>query len=138
MISDPSQNHRNRVLSWLRVTVVVMLFSAAAAMALYAANPRPSAGATAHSSNGVYIVQMAAAPAVAYKGDIAGYTATKPKQGQKIDPLSPDVVRYVDYLKARHDDVLRKVGGGAKIYDYAISYNGFAAKLTAAQGKSVV
>ena len=30
-------------------------------------------------------------------------------------------------------EALSKVGGGQKVYDYAYTYNGFAAKLTAAQ-----
>ena len=49
----------------------------------------------------------------------------------------PDTVRYVGYLKSKHDEALRKVGGGQKIYSYAISYNGFAAKLTAKQAAAL-
>ncbi len=114
-----------------------MLFSAAAAMALYAASPPSSGGAKTNPTNGIYLVQMSAAPVVSYTGDIAGYRATKPKQGQKIDPLSPDVVSYIGYLKAKHNETLQKAGGGAKIYDYAVSYNGFAAKLTADQAAAL-
>ncbi|MBK6603573.1 MAG: hypothetical protein IPG28_19005 [Betaproteobacteria bacterium] len=59
----------------------------------------------------LYIVQMADAPVVAYTGGIAGLRATKPSRGQKIDPNSPQVVRYGDYLTAKHDDALLRVGG---------------------------
>jgi subtilisin family serine protease len=104
-------------------------------MALFAASPASSGGGKDAPKNGVYIVQMLASPAVAYKGDIAGYNATAPNKGEKIDPLASDTVRYAGYLKGRHDEVLQKVGGGAKIYDYAFTYNGFAAKLTAKQAE---
>ena len=38
--------------------------------------------------------------------------------------------KYVAYLASQHDAALQKVGGADKLYDYAYSYNGFAAKLT--------
>ncbi len=59
--------------------------------------------AKAEISSDVYIVRMAEAPVVAYEGGIKGYPATSPAKGQKIDPLSPDVVRYVGYLDNRHN-----------------------------------
>jgi subtilisin family serine protease len=80
---------------------------------------------------------MLASPAVSYTGDVAGYAATKPKHGEKIDSSAPDAVRYVGYLKGKHDQALRKVHGGAKIYDYAIGFNGFAAKLTPKQAAAL-
>ncbi len=88
----------------------------------------PSAGSTQ-----TYIVQMAQSPAVAYTGGVAGLKATKPAKGQKINPASPDVVKYVGHLKATHDAALSSAGGGQKLYDYAYTYNGFAAKLSEAQ-----
>jgi subtilisin family serine protease len=94
------------------------------------ANAGPSTVAIA--KNGIYIVQLAADPVVAYDGGLAGYKATSPKAGEKIDPQSPDVVRYVGYLKSAHDNAVAKVGG-QKVYDYSYSYDGFAAKLNPAQ-----
>jgi hypothetical protein len=85
------------------------------------------------SDNGVYIVRLGDLPAVAYDGGISGYAATKPKQGSKIDPLASDVTKYVGYLKGKHDSALSSVGGGQKLYDYAFSVNGFAAKLSYGQ-----
>ena len=41
--------------------------------------------------------------------------------------------KYAAYLASQHDAALQKVGGAAKLYDYAYTYNGFAAKLTAGQ-----
>jgi subtilisin family serine protease len=89
------------------------------------------------TDNGVYIVQMEAAPVVAYKGEVPGYRATKPAKGQKIDPNDPHVVNYAGYLDARHDDALATVGGGRKLYDYRFTYNGFAAELTEEQAASI-
>ncbi len=82
------------------------------------------------TKDGIYIVQMAGDPVVAYRGDIKGLKATRPKPGQKIDPLSTDVVAYVKFLTTKHDKVLAATGG-KKVYDYVYSYNGFAANLTA-------
>ena len=81
-----------------------------------------------------YIVQMAEPPAIAYQGGVAGYAATQPAKGKKIDPDSPDVSRYVGYLTSKHDAALAGVGGGGrKAYSYSYAFNGFAAKLTEAQ-----
>jgi Subtilase family/Fibronectin type-III domain/PA domain/Peptidase inhibitor I9 len=85
------------------------------------------------SDNGVYLVRLGELPAVAYDGGVAGYAATKPARGQKIDPNAPDVAKYVGYLKNRHDDALARVGGGQKLYDYGFALNGFAAKLSYGQ-----
>lgn len=89
------------------------------------------------SPNGVYIVQMVDEPVVAYEGGIKGLRATAPKQGWKIDPLSPDVVNYVSYLVGKHDQALSNVGGGQKLYDYTYSFNGFAAQLSLSQANKL-
>ena len=65
-----------------------------------------------------YIVRMADEPATAYKGGVAGFAATKPNKGQKIDPDSSPVAGYKGYLASRHDAVLASVGGGNKLYSY--------------------
>jgi subtilisin family serine protease len=87
----------------------------------------------AASAKNVYLVQLAGEPAVTYEGDIAGLPATKPAKGEKIDPESADVKRFVAHLNARHDAVLASVGGANKLYDYNYVINGFAAQLTEAQ-----
>jgi subtilisin family serine protease len=89
-------------------------------------------GAVKHQSK-LYIVQMIDAPVAAYTGGVPGLRATKPARGQKINPLSNDVVRYGDYLTAKHDDALRRVGGATKAYSYKYSFNGFAAELSDGQ-----
>jgi subtilisin family serine protease len=83
-----------------------------------------------------YVVELVEAPVVAYKGGIKGYAATKPKSGLKIDPNSAKVVNYKAYLDARHDALAASVGA-TKFYSYGYSFNGFAAKLTAAQAEKL-
>jgi subtilisin family serine protease len=86
------------------------------------------------SESGVYIVRMLEDPVVAYAGGIPGLKATKPLKGKKINPNSPHVVAYVDYLTAGHDQALAAVGAqGNKLYSYKYSFNGFAAKLAPGQ-----
>jgi subtilisin family serine protease len=98
----------------------------------------PAAGGGQEGSkNGLYIVQLASAPVVAYEGGVAGIAATAPADGDKIDPLSPKVVKYSDHLKAEHQKALDKVGGGQKLYDYTYSYNGFAARLSSQQAAAL-
>jgi hypothetical protein len=87
---------------------------------------------TGRGNNGLYIVQLLDQPAVAYTGGVAGLKGTKPNKGQKLDPNSPDVVKYVDYLDGKHNAKVAAVGG-RKVYSYHYTFNGFAAELTAAQ-----
>ena len=82
---------------------------------------------------GTYIVQLADLPVVAYEGEVAGLKGTAPTNGKKIDPIATDVTKYVAYLTGKHDKVLASVGATAKLYDYVYSFNGMAARLTAAQ-----
>lgn len=91
----------------------------------------------AESPNGIYVVQMIGDPVIAYEGGIKGLKATKPSKGKKIDPNSPHVVNYVDYLNARHAAALNKAGGGQKVYDYNYSFNGFSAKLSHGQAQKL-
>lgn len=123
---------KRTIFSTLTILMVLVIAAAAALPAPALAAPEaPQSQKVA--SNGVYIVQMADMPVVAYKGGVNGLKATAPKAGQKVDPFSAEVVAYVGYLKGKHDDALGKVGGAKKLYDYNFSFNGFAAKLTAAQ-----
>src|SRR4051812_14837391 len=104
--------------------------------ALAAQNDGPSSsGGKRH--NNVYIVQQIEAPAASYDGGLQGLKATKPKNGQKLDPNASDVVQYVSYLDSRHSDTLANAGGGKKLYDFHYSYNGFAAELTSAQAAKI-
>lgn len=84
-------------------------------------------------ANGVYLVRLKGSPIVAYKGDIKGLKATKPKPNQKLNPASKHVKAYADYLTNTHDALLKKIGSPKKLYSYKYAYNGFSAALTASQ-----
>ena len=107
--------------------------------AVSAAQPDWEGGAqrVTPSPSGLYVVEMADPPVVAYKGGVPGLKATAPKKGQKIDPNSPEVVAYAGYLSAKHGKALGQVGG-RKVYDYVYSYNGFAAALSVDQANKLV
>lgn len=96
-----------------------------------------SAAADGLDSDGVYVVQMADLPVIAYDGSTAGYAATRPTKGKKVDGRSAAATRWADNLKSKHGNALRSVGATKRIYDYAYTYNGFAARLTGAQAKAM-
>jgi subtilisin family serine protease len=79
-----------------------------------------------------YIVQLADDPAVAYQGGTAGLKPTAAAEGQKLDPNSNEVRKYVAYLNGKHADAAAAVGA-EKFYDYSYSFNGFAAKMSESQ-----
>jgi len=93
----------------------------------------PAVAAPADGSTATYIVQMRDLPTASYDGSIAGYKATKAGAGKKFDSTTADAAKYAGYLTAQHDAVIAKVGGAKKLYDYKFTFNGFSAKLTAAQ-----
>lgn len=117
--------------------ILTVAFSAISPVSAQPAVNAKVVDAVQESQNGIYIVRMAESPVVAYQGEIKGLKATKPVQGKKIDVTSPAVVDYVSYLDARHNDVLAKVGGANKLYDFRYSFNGFAAQLTLDQANKL-
>jgi hypothetical protein len=84
-----------------------------------------------------YIVRMADVPAVSYDGQLPTMAATRPPRGTRLDRQPPAVVAYSAYLDRSHDDVLRRVSGGRKLYDYRYSFNGFTAELTDSQADAL-
>ena len=119
------------------VLVLAVAFSAVVPVSAQPSLKFKGGGQVEASPNGVYIVQMIHDPVVAYAGGIPGLRATKPARGQKINPLSSDVVRYVGYLDSRHNEALSRVGG-QKLYDYRYSFNGFAARMTLEQAQKML
>jgi subtilisin family serine protease len=107
----------------------VAVFSAALAA------PRNEQAAPAVKRQKTYIVQMANDPIASYQGRIAGLAATKPAPGKKVDPSSAAYKSYGAHLEKLHDQVLAAVGGGTKVYDYNVVFNGFAALLTPGQAE---
>ncbi len=91
----------------VRTLLVVFAVLLLGVMPAFAGPPDGSQGkAGSPSAAGLYIVQMSDQPAVAYGGGIPGFKATKPAKGQKIDPNSPDVIKYTGYLNRKHDGAL--------------------------------
>src|SRR5262245_26697212 len=91
---------------------------------------RGRGNAAARAGRSTYIVRLAELPVIAYQGGIPGFQGTKAPRGQKVDRTVPDVIAYGSYLSGRHDLAIAAVGGGRKLYDYQMAFNGFAAELT--------
>ncbi|MGW4793215.1 S8 family serine peptidase [Nonomuraea sp. NPDC004297] len=94
--------------------------------------PTAATAAAGAEEQKTYIVRLAEEPVATYEGDVAGLARTKPADGEKIDTGSAEVTDYVGHLKGRNDAALRKAGG-RKLYEYAYSFGGFAARLTSAE-----
>jgi subtilisin family serine protease len=78
-------------------------------------------------------------PLVAYDGGVAGYHATKPAKGKKVDARSANAQKYAGYLATTHDKALKAVGAkpSAKSLDYSVALDGFVATLTADQAQAM-
>ena len=113
----------------LLVLVVAVL---AAAVPAFAGRDPDVAAKGRPLKNNLYIVQMIEDPVVAYDGGIAGYPATQPAAGKKIDPRASKVVNYAGFLTGKHSQAAAAVGG-RKVYDYVYTFNGFTAALTPEQ-----
>lgn len=85
-----------------------------------------------------YIVQLSGDPAVAYKGGVSGFAATAPDAGARYNSRASHVEQYVNHLISSHDRMLSTVGAGdRKLYSYCHTFNGFAARLTAAEADTL-
>lgn len=81
-----------------------------------------------------YVVQLSEAAVLNYRGAKAGFAATKPSAGRKLDRTSGAVQSYVSYLEDSHDRLLASVGApNSKIYSFRYALNGFSASLTSDQ-----
>jgi hypothetical protein len=103
-------------------------FALAAAVAVIAAVP--AAGGASGGDTALYVVQLVQPPVAGYEGGVAGYPATKPARGKKLDATSADAKKYAGLLEDQHNRALSTVGGADKVYDYTAAFNGFAARLT--------
>ena len=85
---------------------------------------------------GRYIVTLADKPIASYEGDVKGYSATKPRQGRKVNTTSAGARRYGAYLKRQQDRAAARVGAKPnRRYDTALS--AFTTSLTAAQARTL-
>lgn len=117
-----------------KLTILVVLVMVVAMVI-----PTSLAAKAPDASKDVYIVVMAADPAIAYEGGVEGLPATKPASGNKMNPNSALVKKYEKFLEKAHNKALEAVGASpsGKIYDYTISLNGFAALLTETQATEI-
>ncbi|MEO7398029.1 MAG: S8 family serine peptidase, partial [Ilumatobacteraceae bacterium] len=106
--------------------------SRAAANNRTANNRTAGKGSTTAYAAGRYIITFADDAVASYDGYVDGFPATKPNQGSKLNPNSPNVLKWQQRLTSSHDAALSAVGA-AKIYDYTITNNGATAYLTADQ-----
>jgi hypothetical protein len=114
----------------LRIRTLGALSALAVLVAIVAVVP---AATGADGSTETYVVQLVQAPVAGYTGGVAGYPATKPGKGKKLDATSADARKYAALLTDKHNKALQQVGADNKIYDYTAAFNGFAAKLTQEQ-----
>jgi hypothetical protein len=115
---------------------IVALVGGIVAASTSSASTGASPTSTASYSDGRYIVTFADDPVGAYDGYQAGFAATRPKAGHKIDPASSAVQRWRQHLTGKHDAALASVGA-TKIYDYTVTNNGVAADLTGAEAAAL-
>ncbi len=143
-MSWSSPSPRRTAASAAAVATVAAL-AVATLTAAPASGARSDAPRSAPTSNGQtykagkYIVMFDGLPAASYRGDIAGYAATRPAKGERLRPNRTEVVKYRSYLESRHDRALDRAGvpNKARLYDYTAAFNGVAAKLTAEQAQSL-
>jgi subtilisin family serine protease len=112
----------------------VTLIAASIGTAVAQAQPTAAAPSTA-----LYIVQLAGAPLSAYQGGDAGYAATKPDAGRKLDAHTAQAQAYSGHLRDKQNTVLRNAGvdTGKAVYRYSTVFNGVAVKLTALQAQKI-
>jgi subtilisin family serine protease len=84
-------------------------------------------------SRATYIVQLGAEPAASYAGNVPGYAATHPAPGNRFNARSAAVMAYKGFLNAQQNSVAALVSNAPIVARYSIVYNGFAARLTAAE-----
>jgi hypothetical protein len=83
-----------------------------------------------------YIVTLADAPIAAYDGDVAGYDATQPADGEDVDVDSADAKRYRAYLRKRQDTIAARIGSTPDDR-YEVGVNAFTAEITGQQAATL-
>ncbi len=96
------------------------------------AQAAPSQGETS-----LYLVQTVGQPVSTYEGSVAGFARTKPSDGDRVDGDSQAARQWRQKLRADHDAALKqaRVNSSAKVYDFGVTFNGFAARLTEAEAQ---
>lgn len=77
-----------------------------------------------------YVVQLVDKPVASYDGTVAGYTATKPAAGSRLNVDTTPVQQYSGYLVTKQSSVLASVPSAEVLHTYSVVLNGFTAMLT--------
>ncbi|MDQ1816601.1 S8 family peptidase [Massilia sp. CCM 9210] len=84
-----------------------------------------------------YIVQLVDKPVATYTGQVAGFAATKPAEGQRLDVDATDVQNYITYLETKKSKVLSGVNAAQVTHKFNVVFNGFSALLTDAEVRAL-
>jgi hypothetical protein len=86
-----------------------------------------------------FIVLMDGSPLVAYEGDIKGMPATKPGEGEKVNPNSKAAKKYDAFLKGNQKKAQRAAGvsKSAVTNSFTVALNGFSAVMSEAQAEEM-
>ncbi|BBC34810.1 hypothetical protein SGFS_061040 [Streptomyces graminofaciens] len=125
---------RTRIRPRAAVTALVPLLAGALTLTavIAPAQADPTDSGQSYGAD-TYIVKLSEAPVAAYEGGLPRLKRTAPVQGGRLDADSKAVDAYLRHLDTRRDKVLDAVPGVRPLYDYAYTFNGFAAELTAKQ-----
>ena len=117
-------------------------FSASARVSADEGGANPTSSSKTRAT-GVYIVQLADPPVVAYRGGTAQLPATSPRVtgDRKLNTQSSAVQSYRSYLQTKRSSAfaaIRRISPTAQVLvSYDTAYNGFAIRLTAEQAAQV-
>ncbi len=108
----------------------------------FVAAAAPNGNATGQQTTDYVLVRFSDPPVADYTGGIAGYLATKPNGGHKLDLASGPVVKYEGYLGMEHANYRAWLKANAPraeiVSEYLITFNGFAVLLHGASSNSLL
>ncbi len=123
--------------SLTHVAGAVALLAAACAVQAQTDRTATAADTKPAAERRTYIVQLAAAPLATYDGSIRGLAATKPQAGSRLNLGSRAALGYRGYLDTQRNAVLSRIGA-RPLHTYSVTFNGFAAPLTAAEAATLM
>lgn len=123
--------------SFFTLFMLVLLLSAVPAQGVF----RPADGPAGGGGDEYAFVQFADPPLASYNGGIAGYPATKPAKGEKLDLNSPAAQKYGKRLESQRQNYIKWLARHLPQVEvaaqYAITLNAVGLKLNGADLKAV-